>query len=107
MAGDRTHPSSTVTCKPDDDVGRRGSEPTNGNRQTAQQAEITGIGPHGRDDADRKGEWSEGGAAGRNPAPMGGSSQGHADQKAAGDDRAGQRSAAGHYDVEHEGGSKQ
>lgn len=93
-----TTPSSTVTRKPDDDVGKRGAEPAGGGHQTAEQAAITGIGQGGRTDHDRShdAQVSDRGA-GRNPAPIGGSSGGHSDQLSASKDG---KVADGHYDIE-------
>lgn len=97
---EKTHPSATVTRKPDDEVGTRGSRPAAGGHQTAEQAAITEQGPDGRSDTERSHERTDaGGAAGRNPAPIGGSSSGQSDQHSA----AGRgKVAGGHYDVEKE-----
>lgn len=70
------------TRKPDEDVGTPGEPAVAGGGQTAQQAEITGMKEGARTDADRKADWAaSGGEAGRNPAPVGGSSDGQSDRK--------------------------
>ncbi|NEU13294.1 hypothetical protein G3T14_14305 [Methylobacterium sp. BTF04] len=70
------------TRKPDDAVGTRGDPAVSGGHQSPEQAAITGLEPDGRTDADRKKAWSEaGGVPGRNPAPVGGSSDGQSDRK--------------------------
>lgn len=102
MAGDRTTPAETVTRKPDDDVGTSGPAPTGGGKQTPEQAAITATGQGGRSDTERRDEW-HGAESGRAPQASGGASQGHADQKAAGDP-GGAKSAQGHYKVERERG---
>ncbi|GEP11036.1 hypothetical protein [Methylobacterium gnaphalii] len=94
---ERTTPTETVTRKPDDDVGKPGSNAANGGRQTPQQAAITGIGGEGRSDASRSQDMGRGGSEA--PAPVGGSSGGHSDQRSA--DGSG-KVAAGHYKVEKE-----
>ncbi|WP_375409318.1 hypothetical protein [uncultured Methylobacterium sp.] len=98
MSGDSI-PSETATRKPEADVGKPG-DPAVGGHQTAQQAAITGQGSGGRTDADRQETWNQGGAPGRNPAPIGGSSDGQSDQKAGGGPAEDEPVAAGHYKVE-------
>lgn len=99
MGGDSI-PTETVTRKPEADVGKPGDPAIGGGHQTAQQAAITGQGSGGRTDESRQDSWKQGGAAGRNPAPIGGSSDGQSDQKAAGGPRKDEPVAAGHYKVE-------
>ncbi len=99
MSGDSI-PSETVTRKPDVDVGTPGGPAAGGGKQTPQQAAITGQGSGGRTDADRQESWNQGGAPGRNPAPIGGSSNGMSDQKAGGGPREDEPVAAGEYKVE-------
>ena len=86
--------SNTGTRKPDEAVGSRGPHPAGGGHQTPEQAAITGQGSGGRSDAERRGEWGEGGqgsdAAGRGPPALGGSSGGHSDRKAAAGPREGE-----------------
>lgn len=79
-------PNDTIpisgTRKPDSDVGTKGEPAVAGGGQTAQQAEITGMKTGARSDADRKADWNTtGGSPGRNPAPVGGSSDGQSDRK--------------------------
>ncbi|HEX8416359.1 MAG TPA: hypothetical protein VF641_02030 [Methylobacterium sp.] len=95
-------PTETVTRKPDSDVGTPGDPAVGGGHQTPQQAAITGQGSGGRTDADRQESWKQGGAPGRNPAPIGGSSDGQSDQKAGGGPAEDEPVAAGHYKVEKE-----
>ena len=97
---DDTIPSETVTRKPQADVGKPGDPAVGGGHQTAEQAAITGQGSGGRTDADRQETWNQGGAPGRNPAPIGGSSDGQSDQKAGGGSAEDEPVAAGHYKVE-------
>ncbi|MBX9931303.1 MAG: hypothetical protein K2Y56_07165 [Methylobacterium sp.] len=100
MSGDSI-PTETVTRKPDEDVGKPGGPAAGGGKQTAQQAEITRQGSGGRSEAEEHASWSKGGGEpGRNPAPIGGSSNGHSDQKAAQGPREDEPVAAGHYKVE-------
>lgn len=99
MSGDSI-PTETVTRKPDADVGTPGGPAAGGGHQTPQQAAITGQGSGGRSDADRQDTWKQGGEPGRNPAAIGGSSNGQSDQKAAEGPREGEPVAAGHYKVE-------
>ncbi|GJE16073.1 hypothetical protein [Methylobacterium marchantiae] len=74
-------PTDAATRK-HDEVGSPGKPAVGGGHQTAQQADITGIDAGGRTDADRKANWKEGsGQEGRNPAPVGGSSDGQSDRK--------------------------
>lgn len=76
------HIPITGTRKPDEDVGTPGAPAVAGGGQTPQQAAITGNESGGLTDADRKASWQEsGGAPGRNPAPVGGSSDGQSDRK--------------------------
>lgn len=102
MAGDRTTPAETVTRKPDDAVGSPGPAPAGGGKQTPEQAAITATGSGGRSDTERQSAW-HGSEPGRSPQASGGASQGHADQKAAGDGGSA-KSAQGHYKVEKERG---
>ncbi len=103
MMGNENRPdedlSNTGTRKPDDTVGSRGPHPAGGGHQTPEQAAITAQGSEkgseqgsgGRSDADRHGEWREnGGAAGRTPPALGGSSGGHSDRKASAGPREGE-----------------
>jgi hypothetical protein len=99
MSGDSI-PTETVTRKPDADVGTPGGPAAGGGHQTPQQAAITDQGSGGRTDADRQESWKQGGAPGRNPAPIGGSSNGMSDQKAGGGPREDEPVAAGEYKVE-------
>lgn len=70
------------TRKPDSDVGSPGEPAVAGGGQTAQQVAITGIDAGARTDADRKADWDKsGGSPGRNPTPVGGSSDGQSDRK--------------------------
>ena len=84
-----------MTRKPDDVVGTPSGPAAGGGKQTAQQEAITRQSGGGVADDRRNAEWSvAGGAPGRAPVVIGGSSGGHADQKA-GDDGEGEKSAAG------------
>ncbi|MCJ2081024.1 hypothetical protein [Methylobacterium sp. J-090] len=79
---DKTNPTDAATRKPDDDVGTPGEPAVAGGGHTADQSAITDQTPGGLTDADRKTGWAgAGGASGRNPAPMGGSSDGQSDRK--------------------------
>ncbi|WP_018041958.1 hypothetical protein [Methylobacterium sp. 88A] len=74
-------PTDAATRKPND-VGSRGEPALEGGHQTAQQAAITGIDPGGLSDDDRKANWNkDADKAGRNPTPVGGSSNGQSDRK--------------------------
>ncbi|MCJ2127796.1 hypothetical protein [Methylobacterium sp. E-045] len=74
-------PTDAATRKPDD-VGSQGQPAVGGGHQTAEQADITGIDPGGLSDADRKASWdADADKAGRNPTPVGGSSDGQSDRK--------------------------
>lgn len=98
--GDDTIPSETVTRKPESDVGKPGGPAVGGGHQTAEQAAITGQSDGGRTDADRQKTWNQGGAPGRNPASLGGSSDGHSDQQSGSGRHEDEPVAAGHYKVE-------
>lgn len=76
---DEKHPSER---RADDAVGTSGAPAAGGGGQTAQQAEITGMGTGGREDAARKAQWSRSGEPGRDPPNPGGASGGHANRKA-------------------------
>lgn len=66
----------------DDEVGSPGGPAAGGGRQTPEQAAVTGTGSEGLTDADRKAQWKQGSdQAGRNPAPVGGSSDGQSDRR--------------------------
>jgi hypothetical protein len=67
------------TRKPDSDVGKPGAPAVAGGGQSAEQAAITQQGSGGKTDATRNADW-DGGAKGRNPAPVGGSSDGQSDR---------------------------
>ena len=86
MTDKETASAEVGTRKPDDDVGTPGSPATGGGRQTAEQAAITGLGVEGRSDAERQQDrhGSDHGA-GKNSAPIGGSSSGQSDRKNAED----------------------
>jgi len=99
--GRETSDSGTVTRKPDDKVGSKGSPAAGGGHQTAEQAAITGIGHGGKDDAARHDEWDKG-EPGSAPPAIGGSSGGHSDQKASRGPEAGKKVADGHYRAERE-----
>ncbi|WP_027170905.1 hypothetical protein [Methylobacterium sp. 10] len=74
-------PTDAATRKPNE-VGSRGKPAVEGGHQTAQQADITGIDSGGLSDADRKASWDkDADEAGRNPTPVGGSSDGQSDRK--------------------------
>lgn len=76
------HIPVTGTRKPDAAVGTRGGPAAAGGHQSPEQAAITDQAPGGQDDTARGNEWSEtGGAPGRNPSPVGGSSDGQSDRK--------------------------
>ncbi|WP_342167264.1 hypothetical protein [Methylobacterium sp. SD21] len=100
-----TSESGTVTRKPDDKVGSSGSAPAGGGHQTAQQAEITGMGSGGKDESDRQKDMS-GGAAGASPPAIGGSSGGHSDQTASRGPEAGEKVAGGHSRAERRDGDE-
>ena len=75
------NPTDAATRKPNE-VGSQGKPAVGGGHQTTEQAEITGIDEGGLTDADRKADWDEGAdKAGRNPTPVGGSSDGQSDRK--------------------------
>lgn len=104
MARDTDVASETVTRKPDDAVGSPGETPAGGGQQTSEQAAITGQGSGGRTDAERKGDWKQGGEPGRSPNVPGGSSGGHSDQKPSrGAD--GEKLVSGHSKAEREEGT--
>ncbi|KQP10084.1 MAG: hypothetical protein Q7T93_19200 [Methylobacterium sp.] len=79
---DKTNPTDAATRKPDDDVGTPGEPAVAGGGHTADQSAITDMGAGGQTDHDRKADWDKDGAPpGRNPAPVGGSSDGQSDRK--------------------------
>ncbi|GJD30623.1 hypothetical protein PMNALOAF_1871 [Methylobacterium adhaesivum] len=79
---DRTNPTDAATRKPDDDVGTPGAPAVGGGGHTADQAAVTDMTPGGLTDAQRKADWKAGDAEqGRNPVPVGGSSDGQSDRK--------------------------
>ena len=98
-----TSESGTVTRKPDDAVGSKGSPAAGGGHQTSAQAAITDMGAGGKADTDRKKEWGEG-QAGASPPAIGGSSGGHSDQTASRGPEAGRKVADGHSRAERETG---
>ncbi|WP_457104492.1 hypothetical protein [Methylobacterium sp. P5_C11] len=77
-----TSESGTVTRKPDDAVGSRGTPPSGGGHQTADQAAITDMESGGTPQSEPKDRWGAAGEPGRSPPALGGSSGGHSDQKA-------------------------
>jgi hypothetical protein len=98
-----TSESGTVTRKPDDRVGSRGTAAAGGGHQTADQAAITDMGSGGgAAQTEPKAGWGSTGEPGRSPPAVGGSSGGHADQKASRGPAAGAKVAAGHYHAERE-----
>ena len=78
---EKTNPTDAATRKPDDDVGTPGEPTVAGGTHTADQAAITDQTPGGLADGQRKEAWDQGGAPGRNPAPVGGSSDGQSDRR--------------------------
>lgn len=93
-----------MTRKPDDVVGTPGGPAAGGGRQTPQQEAITRQSGSGVSDAQRNAGWRDaGGAPGRGSPAIGGSSGGHADQKAS-DDHEGEKAAAGLTRTERTGG---
>lgn len=68
------------TRKPDADVGKPGAPAVAGGRQSAVQASITQQGSGGETDTRRNAAWT-GTPKGRNPAPVGGSSDGRSDRR--------------------------
>ncbi|WP_019906771.1 hypothetical protein [Methylobacterium sp. 77] len=79
---DKDNPTDAATRKPDDDVGTRGGPAVNGGHQTAEQNAARDREPGGLSDAERKQDWNDSGAAkGRNPVPVGGSSDGQSDRR--------------------------
>lgn len=80
--GDHSNPTDAATRKPDDDVGTPGAPAVAGGGHTADQSAVTDQTPGGLTDAERNAEWGEGGGPrGRNPVPVGGSSDGQSDRK--------------------------
>ena len=78
---DQTNPTDAATRRPDE-VGTPGEPAVAGGGHTADQSAITDMGPGGETDQDRKADWDKDAApAGRNPAPVGGSSDGQSDRK--------------------------
>lgn len=76
--------------KNDNRVGESEGEAVGGGRQTPEQAALLGGGGagSGKTDAARNAEWTEaGGAPGRSPVGIGGSSQGQADRMPSGDQK--------------------
>jgi hypothetical protein len=100
--GRPTSESGTVTRKPDDSVGSRGDPPAGGGHQTADQAAITDMGSGGTPQSEPKDGWGRTGEPGRSPPGVGGSSNGHSDQKASRGPAAGETVADGHYRTERE-----
>lgn len=78
---DHANPTDAATRKPDDAVGTPGAPAVAGGGHTADQAAVTDKTPGGLTDAERNAEWAEGGDHGRNPVPVGGSSDGQSDRK--------------------------
>lgn len=78
----KDNPIDIATRKPDDDVGTRGAPAIGGGRQTPEQEAARDQEGGGLTDAERNRNWSEtGGQKGRNPAPVGGSSDGQSDRR--------------------------
>jgi hypothetical protein len=96
-----TSDSGTVTRKPDDKVGTKGSPAAGGGHQTAEQAAITSMGTGGKDDSARHESWGKG-EEGASPPAVGGSSGGHSDQKASQGPEADRKVADGLYRAERE-----
>ncbi len=96
-----TSDSGTVTRKPDDKVGSKGSPAAGGGHQTADQAAITDMGGGGKDDSARHENWGQG-DAGASPPAIGGSSGGHSDQKASRGPEADRKVADGLYRADRE-----
>lgn len=67
------------TRKPDADVGKPGAPAVAGGKQSPEQSALTQQGSGGQTDAARNADW-EGSPEGRNPAPVGGSSDGQSDR---------------------------
>lgn len=79
--------------KNDNQVGESDGPAAGGGRQTPEQAAIVGTGSGGKTDAARNAGWDEaGGAPGRAPVAVGGSSQGQADRMPSGE-QAGNRAS--------------
>ncbi|MGH1569610.1 hypothetical protein ACRAWG_01710 [Methylobacterium sp. P31] len=97
-----TSDSGTVTRKPDDKVGSRGTPPAGGGHQTPDQAAITDMGAGGSARTEPKDGWGGTGEPGRSPPAVGGSSDGHSDQKASRGPAADEKVAGGHYRAERE-----
>ncbi|WCS23051.1 hypothetical protein LOK46_17900 [Methylobacterium sp. NMS14P] len=97
-----TSESGTVTRKPDDKVGSRGSPPAGGGHQTSDQAAITDMGSGETPRTEPKEGWGAAGEPGRAPPAVGGSSGGHSDQKASRGPAADTKVAGGHYRAEQE-----
>jgi hypothetical protein len=77
------NPTDAATRKPDDDVGTPGAPAVGGGGHTADQAAVTDQASGGLTDAQRNADWKAGdGDRGRNPVPVGGSSDGQSDRKA-------------------------
>lgn len=97
-----TSESETVTRKPDDAVGSRGTPLAGGGHQTPEQAAITDMGSGGTPRSEPKEGWGSTGEPGRAPPAIGGSSGGHSDQKASRGPAADTKVAAGHSRAEQE-----
>lgn len=97
-----TSESGTVTRKPDDKVGSRGTPPSGGGHQTADQAAITDMESGGTPRSEPRDRWGEAGEPGRAPPVRGGSSGGHSDQKASRDPAGDTTVADGHSHAERE-----
>lgn len=97
-----TSDSETVTRKPDDKVGTRGTPPAGGGHQTPEQAAITDMGSDGTPQSEPKDGWGATGEPGRAPPAVGGSSGGHSDQKASRGPAADAKIAGGHSRAERE-----
>ncbi|SFH03481.1 hypothetical protein [Methylobacterium gossipiicola] len=79
---DYANPTDAATRKPDDDVGTPGAPAVAGGGHTADQSAVTDLTPGGLTDAQRNAAWKAGEAEpGRNPVPVGGSSDGQSDRK--------------------------
>jgi hypothetical protein len=79
---EKDNPTDAATRKPDDDVGSQGAPAVGGGRQTPGQEAARDQGAGGVTDAERNQNWNEaGGQKGRNPAPVGGSSNGQSDRR--------------------------
>ncbi|KQP72135.1 hypothetical protein [Methylobacterium sp. Leaf112] len=78
---EKSNPTDAATRKPDDDVGTPGEPAVGGGGHTADQSAITDQTPGGLADGQRKDDWDQGGAPGRNTTPVGGSSDGQSDRR--------------------------